>query len=471
MPAYDSIVVGSGPNGLAAGIALAQAGRSVLIREATGRIGGAAKSEELTLPGFVHDTFSAVYPLGAGSPFLRSLPLEEHGLEWVHSDAVFAHPFDDGSAALLERSFTATGRWLGGDASAWRRLHEPLSSAWDELSPDILDPLGLPRHPLRMAHFGVRALMSVERLCRTAFAGDRARALFAGSAAHSGMAMHRLASAAFGMTLNLAGHAVGWPFPRGGCGRLTEAMASYFRSLGGEIQVDAPVRSLRELPPARAVLLDLTPRQVLAVAGDRLPKRYRSRLGRFKYGPGVFKMDWALSGPIPWRARECARAATVHVAGTFAEIAESERAPMAGEHPERPYVLLTQPTLDDPTRAPPGKHVAWAYCHVPNGSPVDMSERIEAQIERFAPGFRDLVLARSVLAPPDLEARNANLVGGDVNGGAGTLRQLIFRPVLRLNPYATPVDGLFICSASTPPGGGVHGMCGFNAARSALRRT
>ena len=470
MSGYDAVVVGAGPNGLAAAITIARAGKSVLVREANDTIGGAARSEALTLPGFVHDPYSTVYPLGVGSPFLRTLPLAEHGLEWVHPDAPFAHPFDDGTAALLERSVERTGAWLGGDARQWRRLHEPLVAGWERVAPDILDPVGIPRHPLLMARFGVRAMLSAERLCRMVFEEDRARALFAGSAAHSGLALDRTATAAYGMMLNVAGHAVGWPFARGGAGRIAEAMASYLESLGGAIETGAPVRSLRELPEARAVLLDLTPRQILEIAGDRLPPGYRSRLEDFSYGPGVFKMDWALSEPIPWRAAECRRAGTVHLAGSFEEVLESERQPEAGRHPERPYVLLTQPSLFDGARAPEGKHVAWAYCHVPNGSTVDMSARIEAQIERFAPGFRDVVLARQVLFPRDLQARDANLVGGDVNGGGGTVDQLIFRPVVSLNPYSTPVDGLFICSASTPPGGGVHGMCGHNAARAALKK-
>ena len=470
MPSYDAVVVGSGPNGLAAAITLARAGRSVLVREARGRVGGAATSDELTLPGFVHDTFSTVHPLGVGSPFMRSLPLAEHGLEWVHSPAAFAHPLDDGTAVLLERSIEDTGRWLDRDAKAWRRLHEPLSTAWDELGPDVLDPIGIPRHPLLLSRFGIRSMMSVERLCGMVFDGERARALFAGSAAHSGLPLHKLGTAAYGMMLNILAHAVGWPMPRGGCGRLTEAMAAHLQSLGGVIETNAPVGSLRELPPSRHVLLDLTPRQVLKVAGDRLPSRYRRRLEGFDYGPGVFKMDWVLSEPIPWTAAECARASTVHLGGTSAEVAESQRHPLRGEHPERPYVLLTQPTLADPSRAPEGMHIAWAYCHVPNGSTLDMSGRIEAQIERFAPGFRDLIVARSTLNTRQLEALDGNLVGGDVNGGRGTVDQLLFRPVVRRDPYATPVEGLYICSASTPPGGGVHGMCGYNAARALLGR-
>lgn len=468
MARYDAVVVGAGPNGLAAGIALARAGWSVLIREARGRVGGAAASDELTLPGFLHDTFSAAYPLTVGSPFLQTLPLDQYGLDWVYSEAVFAHPFDDGTAALLERSVDETGRWLGEDASAWRKLHEPLVEGWDDVAPDILDPIGIPHSPVLFTRFGLRAMPSVQRLCNTVFDGWRAPALFAGSSAHSGIPLSCLGSAAYGMMLNVSGHAVGWPIPRGGAGQIPAAMAAYFRDLGGEIELNAPVRSLDELPESEHILLDLTPRQVVAIAGDRLPGRYRRRLEGFRYGAGVFKMDWALSEPIPWKAKECHRAATVHLGGRLEEIAASEAAPQRGENPEHPYVLLTQPTIADPSRAPKGKHIAWAYCHVPNGSTFDMSERIEAQIERFAPGFRDTILARHTLSPMELEEMNENLVGGDVNGGSGVLTQLIFRPLVRANPYATPVDGLYICSASTPPGGGVHGMCGYNAAKRIL---
>jgi phytoene dehydrogenase-like protein len=468
MSSYDAVVVGAGPNGLACAITLARAGRSVLLREANDTVGGAARSAELTLPGFVHDPFSAIHPLGVGSPFFRTLPLEEHGLEWVYSPAPLAHPFDDGTAAVLERSFEATAETIGPDGDAWRDLLGPFVREWEELVPEILRPLHLPRHPLLLARFGVKAIRSVEGLVRSAFRGERARAIFAGSAAHVGLPLDRAATAAYGMVLNAAGHAVGWPFPRGGAGRITQALASCLHSLGGEIQTGAPVHSLHELPRARAVFLDLTPRQVLRVAGDRLRGRYRRALERFRYGAGVFKVDWALAGPVPWKAAECGRAATVHLGGALDAIVESERGPWRGDPPDHPFVLLAQPSLFDRTRAPEGKHTAWAYCHIPNGARADMTERIEAQVERFAPGFRDLILARHVMGPAELERRDANLVGGDVNGGAGMLGQLFFRPTLRLDPYATPVKGLFLCSASTPPGGAVHGMCGWHAARSAL---
>ncbi|MBW3571801.1 MAG: NAD(P)/FAD-dependent oxidoreductase [Gemmatimonadetes bacterium] len=468
MTAYDAVVVGAGPNGLAAAIEMARAGRSVLVREANETVGGAARSAELTLPGFVHDPFSGVYPLAVGSPFLRALPLHEHGLEWVHPPAPLAHPFDDGTAALLERSYAATAATLGPDGDAYRRLLEPFSTRWDALARDILGPPGIPRHPLLLARFGLRAIRSVRGLTNGVFSGPRARALLAGSAAHAALSHRAPATASFGLVLNAAGHAVGWPFPRGGAGRLTEAMASLLRSLGGEIETGAPVRSLDELPRARATFLDLTPRQVLRVAGDRLPGRYRRALERFRYGPGAFKVDWALDGPIPWTAAECARAGTVHLGGTMEEIADAEEHVWGGGHAERPFVLVAQPTLADPSRAPAGRHTAWAYCHVPNGSAEDMTARIEAQVERFAPGFRDRVLARSVMDPARLERCDANLVGGDINGGAASLGQLFLRPVRSLKPYTTPVPGLYLCSASTPPGGGVHGMCGYHAARAAL---
>ncbi|MGI9189765.1 MAG: phytoene desaturase family protein, partial [Longimicrobiaceae bacterium] len=465
---YDAVVVGAGPNGMAAAITLARAGRSVVVYEANDVAGGGARSSLLTLPGFVHDDFSAVHPMAAGSPFLRTLPLAEHGLEWVHPSAALAHPFDDGPPALLERSFAATGETLGPDAAAWSDLLRPFADGWDRLAPDILGPLGIPRHPLLLARFGVRAIRSARGLAESAFDGEQARALLAGIAAHGGVPLDTPASAAIGLVLAAAGHAVGWPFPRGGAGNLAAALVSYLRSLGGAVVLGERVDLLRELPPSRATLLDLTPRQVLRIAGDRLPLRYRRALERFRYGAGVFKLDWALNGPIPWKDPECARAATVHLGGTLREIAASEAGLLDGKVPERPYVLLTQPSLFDGWRAPPGKHTAWAYCHVPNGSPADMTERIEAQVERFAPGFRDLILAKHVMGPAELEARDRNLVGGDVNGGAPLLGQLFFRPAVRLDPYRTPVEGLFLCSASTPPGGGVHGMCGYHAARSAL---
>jgi phytoene dehydrogenase-like protein len=464
-----AIVVGAGPNGLAAAIELARAGLSVRVLEAADTVGGGARSAELTLPGFVHDVCSAIHPLAAASPFLRTLPLAEHGLEWIEPPAALAHPFDDGTAVLLERSPESALLALGQDDARWQRLFAPLARTAGQLLEDVLAPLHLPAHPLVLARFGARAALPAAALARLSFRGAKARGLFAGLAAHSLLPLERPPSAAFGLVLGLLGHTVGWPFPLGGSQRLSDALASYLRSLGGEIETGRTVESLAELGETRPVLLDVTPRGLLALAGVQLPDRYRRRLERYRYGPGVFKLDWALDAPIPWRAEECARAATVHLGATLEEIAGSETAAWRGEIAERPYVLLAQQSLFDPTRAPPGRHTAWAYCHVPNGSSVDMTERIERQVERFAPGFRDRILARSSLGPADLEHHNPNNVGGDINGGAAILSQLFTRPVGRVSPYTTPLPGVFLCSASTPPGGGVHGMCGYHAARAALR--
>jgi phytoene dehydrogenase-like protein len=465
----DAVVVGAGPNGLAAAIEMACAGLSVRVLEAADTVGGGARSAELTLPGFVHDVCSAIHPLGIASPFFRSLPLADHGLEWVEPPAALAHPFDDGGAALLARSPDAAMPTLGEDDERWRRLFAPLVRDPESLLDEILAPLHVPAHPLTLARFGLRALLPATTVARRSFRGARARGLFAGLAAHSMLPLERPASAAFGLMLGLLGHAVGWPFPRGGSQALSDALASYLRSLGGEIETGRRVESLAELGETRLVVLDVTPRGLLELAGDRLPDRYRRRLERYRYGPGVFKLDWALAGPIPWRADECSRAATVHLGATLEEIAASEAAPAQNRSAERPYVLLAQQSLFDPTRAPAGRHTAWAYCHVPNGSSVDMTEQVESQVERFAPGFRERILARSALGPADLERSNPNYVGGDINGGLADLRQLLTRPVARWSPYSTPLPGVFLCSASTPPGGGVHGMCGFHAARAALR--
>jgi phytoene dehydrogenase-like protein len=439
------------------------------VLEARETIGGGCRSTELTLPGFVHDVCSAIHPLGLGSPFFRTLPLSDHGLEWIHPPAPVAHPLDDGTAVVIERSVDETAAGLGQDAGAYRRLMEPLAAGWDALAPDLLAPLHLPRQPLAMARFGLTAIRSASGLARARFRGERARAVFAGVAGHSILPLERPATAAIGLVLGALAHAVGWPLPRGGSRRIAEALGAHLQSLGGEIRTGSPVESLDSLPPARVVVCDVTPRQLLALAGDRLRGRYRRGLERYRYGPAAFKLDFALSGPIPWKAAGCARAATVHLGGTLDEIAASEAAVGRGEHPERPFVLLVQPSLFDASRAPAGRHTAWAYCHVPNGSTFDMRARIEAQIERFAPGFRDLVLARSVLTPARLEERNPNYVGGDINGGAQDLGQMFTRPVARIVPYSTPVPGLYICSSSTPPGGGVHGMCGYHAARAALK--
>lgn len=469
--APDAIVVGAGPNGLAAAIALAQAGRSVLVREARDTVGGGCRSAELTLPGFVHDVCSAIHPWPVASPFFRTLPLARYGLEIVHPGAPLAHPLDDGTAIVLERSVDETARGLGPDAAAYRRLMGPFVARADDLLPGILGPFRPPRHPLLMARFGLQALRPATSLARSAFGGVRARALFIGIAAHSMVRLDQLATAAFGLSLAIVAHAYGWPIARGGSQRIVDALAAHLRGLGGEIVTGAPVVSIDELPPARAVLFDVTPRQLLRIASQRLPLRYRRALERFRYGPGVFKVDLALDGPIPWRARDCVRAGTVHLGGTLEEIAASEDAVARGEHPERPFVLLAQQSLFDETRAPAGRHTVWAYCHLPNGSTEDMTERIERQIERFAPGFRDRILARHVMTPSDLERYNPNYLGGDINGGIQDIWQLFARPVASLVPYATSTREIYLCSSSTPPGGGVHGMCGYHAARAALRRS
>lgn len=464
----DAVVVGSGPNGLAAAITLARAGRSVLVLEAADTVGGGVRTAELTLAGFRHDVCSAIHALAKASPFFRELPLDDHGLELVQPPAPLAHPLDDGTAVMLERSVEETAAGLGPDAEAYRKLMGPLADRADRLEPFLLGHSPIPRRPLVAARFGLLALRSAAGLAKR-FEGERARALFAGLAAHSIQDLHRMPTASFGLVLGLFGHTHGWPLVRGGSGRLADALASYLRSLGGEIETGRRVDSVDELPAARLTMLDVTPRQVLSLAGHRLPGRYARALRRYRYGPGVFKLDWALDGPVPWAAPECGRAATVHLGGTFEEIALSEATVWRGEAPERPYVLVAQQSPFDDSRAPEGKHTLWAYCHVPNGSPVDMTQRIEAQVERFAPGFRERILERSVKGPAEIERYNENYVGGDIAGGVQDLRQLYTRPVVRLNPYSTPVDGLYICSSSTPPGGGVHGLCGYYAAQSALK--
>ena len=465
---YDAVVVGSGPNGLAAALKLAQAGLSVAVFESRGTIGGCLYTDELTSPGFRHDVFSAVHPLTAASPFLRTLPLAQHGLEWIHSPAPLAHPLDDGTAIVLERSVEATAQNLEKDARSYEKLAGQLVSHWDDLAADLLRPLGVPRHPLLLSRFGLRAVHSASGLAKTAFDGPRARALFAGLGAHSIMPLDRLGSAGIGLFMCIMGHAVGWPIAKGGSQRIAEAMASYLRLLGGETVANVPVYSIEKLPKARVVILDLTPRQVLHVVRG-FPKGYQRKLAAYRYGPGAFKVEWALDGPIPWRAELCRSAATVHLGGTLEEIAGAEAGIWHGKHSDKPFVILTQQSLFDSSRAPQGGQTAGAYCHVPNGSNTDMTAAIEAQVERFAPGFRDRIIRTHSMSPVEIERINANCVGGDIGGGIYNLRRLL-QTSIRGSPYSTPIRNLYVCASSTPPGAGVHGMCGYHAAVEALRQ-
>jgi phytoene dehydrogenase-like protein len=469
----DAVIVGAGPNGLAAAISLARAGHSVTVLEAAETVGGGARSAELTLPGFVHDVCSAIYPFGRTSPFFREAGLERHGLRWIEPPAAIGHPLDNGSAVLLERDVDATAATLGQDADAYRRTLGPFVRNWDHLLPELLAPFHVPLWPPRafaQARFGLLAIRSATSVGRR-FRGERARALFAGAAAHSQIGLTEPVSAAAALVMLASAHADGWPLPAGGAGRVPEAMAVELAWLGGSIVTERRIDRLDDLPPHRVALFDVSPRQLLAIAGDRFPSGYRGALERFRYGPGTFKLDLAIDGPIPWRAAELARAGTVHVGGTLEQIARSESEVAHGRVPDRPFVLLAQQSLFDPSRAPAGHETVWAYCHVPNGSTADMTEPILRQIERFAPGFRDRILATAATSPAQLEAYNANDVGGDIGGGRLDLRQLFTRPSLRLlDPYSTPDPAIFLCSASTPPGGGVHGMPGFHAARSAERR-
>ncbi len=467
---YDAVVVGSGPNGLSAAVRLAEAGHSVLVLEAADTIGGGTRSAELTMPGYVHDVCAAVHALGVSAPAMSLDVLGPHGLRWVWPEIPLAHPLDGGRAAVLHRSVEATAAGLGADGSAWRRLFEPLMRDWPRVLPQLLGPVvSPPRHPLAMARFGVHALQPATLLARR-FETDEAAALFGGCAAHAILPLTRPLTAAFGLMLAGSAHADGWPVAAGGSQAVADALAARLAELGGEVRTGTFVRSLADLPPHRIAMFDTNPAQLSSIAGDALPSRYRRRLERFHHGPGAFKIDYALDGPVPWDNDDCRRAGTVHLIGTLAELRAAEADVAAGRMPDEPYVLVVQPTVFDPTRAPAGKHTLWAYAHVPHGYDGDATGAIEQQIERFAPGFRDLVLARHISTPGDLHTYNPNYVGGDIAGGAHSGMQLVFRPTLALRSYATPNPSLFLCSASTPPGAGVHGMCGWHAADRALRR-
>jgi phytoene dehydrogenase-like protein len=465
---FDAVIVGSGPNGLAAGIRLQQAGLSVLILEGSDTVGGGTRSAELTLPGFTHDVCSAIHPLTACSPFFQNLPLAQHGLEFVYPPYAAAHPFTDGHAAVLENSIHNTSRTLGGDQQPYLQLITPLLNDWPNIVQDVLGPLHLPADPVAFARFGTKALPSAAFISRK-FKTEKGRGFWGGMAAHSIQPLSNVATSAIGLVLLLTGHTGGWPFPKGGAQKIADALSSYFLTLGGRIEKNIYVSSMSQLPSSHAVLFDVTPRQLLKIAGHRFSSLYRWQLKRFRYGMGVFKIDWALDGPAPFKAEACKRAGTVHLGNSFEEIAEGEHMIWNGKHPERPFVLFAQQSLFDPSRVPSGKQTAWGYCHVPQGSTVDMTDVIEKQVERFAPGFRERILARHVLNTEQMERYNPNYIGGDINGGVNDIGQIFTRPALRLSPYRTSAKGIYICSSSTPPGGGVHGMCGLHAANQALR--
>jgi phytoene dehydrogenase-like protein len=466
---FDVVVVGSGPNGLSAAITLQKAGLSILLIEGASTIGGNMRSEELTLPGFIHDIGSAVHPMAAGSPFFASLPLTEFGLEYIFPEYAAAHPFDDATATVFESSLHNTAFGLGIDSDAYTKLFSRLVNDWPMIDTDVLGPFRIPHHPLAVANFGMKALLPADTLTRNFFKGEKASGLFAGMAAHGLLPFSKMASSAAALVLMIQGHRRGWPVVRGGSQQLAQALATYFVSIGGRIQTGFPIGKLTDLPGARAVVLDMSPKQALQIAGYSFSSYYRNQLMKYQYGMGVYKIDWALDAPIPFTAASCTRAGTIHLGNSYAEIAWNEQLTADGKHPEKPFVILAQQSLFDPTRAPVGKHTAWAYCHVPNGSLYDMRTAIEKQVERFAPGFRERILATHTMDTKEMEAYNPNNVGGTINGGVQDIRQLFTRPALKLSPYRTSAKGIYLCSASTPPGGGVHGMCGFQAAKRVLR--
>ena len=467
---YDAVVVGSGPNGLAAAAMLSKRGASVLVVEAASTIGGGCRTAELTVPGLKHDVCAAIHPLGLGSPFFRTLPLEDHGLEWVQPEISLAHPFDDAPPVLLHRSIDETADTLGVDADRYRRLIAPLTPDWDEFCAALINPLNLAKYPLGLARFGIPSLLSSRFITDAVFRGGRAKAFFSGCAAHSFLPLDAPITASFGLVLAILGHAVGWPVAKGGSQSIPNALASYIRSCGGEILTEARVDNLDELPESTVILCDISPRQLVDLANSRLPDGYRRQLLAYRYGPGAFKIDWALDAPVPWKDPDCSRAGTVHLGPTRADITRSEKSTWHGAVSTSPFVLLGQQSTCDPSRRPNDNiHALWGYCHVPNGFEGDCTELVEAHIERFAPGFRNHIIARNTMGPAAFQAYNANYIGGDINGGVLDLSQFIARPTLRGIPYATPVRGLYLCSASTPPGGGVHGMCGYYAALAALR--
>jgi phytoene dehydrogenase-like protein len=466
---YDAVVVGSGPNGFAAAITLARAGYKVALYEAKDTIGGGMRTKELTLPGFKHDVCSAIQPLGLASPFFRELPLNKFGLTWIQPDAPLAHPLDD-RAIILEKSLEHTAHSLGIDKETYQHLFQGFINNSDKLTESFLAPLiRFPKHPFLMARFGLYALRSCTMLANQLFKTKEAKALFAGLAAHAILPLTAPATAAFGLVLGMLGHAVGWPIPKGGSQAIADALAGYLKSLGGEIFTSHEITNLAELPKAKAIFLDTTPTQFIDLAAGQLPSSYINAINRFRYGTGVFKIDYALSETVPWKDKQCLRAGTVHLGGTLEEITQSEHDMSQGRHAERPYVLVAQQSLFDDSRAPQGKHALWAYCHVPNGSTIDMTKQIKGQLERFAPGFKEIVLARHTMNTQDIQTYNPNYIGGDINGGAADLLQLFKRPVLSVSPYRTPLKGVYLCSSSTPPGGGVHGMCGYHAAKTALK--